>query len=590
MRLHSRLVVLNAVAIGVLTLLLSYFVSSSVKTGFETEIEDQLYRSAILAKDTMRLHSQRQDPSVLVRDIAQSLDARVTIIAPDGKVLGDSDVAPDAVDVLANHSDRPEVIQALHSGRGSDIRSSATLGMPFIYVAIKLDDGGVLRLAKPLSAVEALTSGVRRQLLLAMLAGLAVTIVFGYVVYVLVSRPLRRLAESSHSLAAGNLDRELPVAGDRDLTVLASSLNGMAGRVRLRVEDLENDKRRTEAIVGAMSAGVVVFDRDVRVAFTNEFIRNLLDVHGEFEGKIPMELVRNPDLETAVRNALRAGEASSVEFSTSTGKVLFARAAPVRSLSGQIERVVVVFHDLTEIRRTEKMRKDFVANVSHEFKTPLSSIRGYAETLLNSPPPDIETSQEFLGAIERNATLLQALVDDLLVLSQMETEAPVERRRFRINELIEEQVASRRHLLSERDLHIEVACPSTEVLADRHRLSRALSNLLDNAIHYNRPGGRIRITGRPAGGGFIVDVNDSGIGMRDEDLRRIFERFYRVEKSRTREAGGTGLGLAIAKHAIESQGGSISVASKLGAGSTFTVFLPNQRSATPSPSGGTVRP
>jgi len=575
-RLHSRLVALNAVAIGILTLLLTYFVGSSVKAGFETEIEEQLYRSAILGKSMMRLHPQRQDPEAIARDIAQSLDARVTIIAPDGRVLGDSDVAPDAISVLANHSDRPEVIQALHEGRGSDVRSSATLGTPFIYVAVKLDEGGVLRVAKPLSAVEALTSGVRKQLLLAMVAGLAVTCVFGYMVFALVSRPLRQLAEASHNLAAGNLERELPVAGDRDLAVVASSLNAMASSLRLRMEDLELDKRRIEAIVGAMSAGVVVFDRDARVEFTNEFIRKLLDVHGEFAGKIPMELVRNPSLEIAVRNALRAGEVSSVEFTTSTGKVLSARAAPVRMLSGQVERVVVVFHDLTEIRRTERMRKDFVANVSHEFKTPLSSIRGYAETLLNSPPADAETAQEFLDAIERNASLLQALVDDLLVLAQMETEVPVERRPLKISELVEEQVASRRHLLQDRGLHLEIACPSTEILADRLRLSRAFSNLLDNAIHYNRPGGRIRITGRPAGGGFILDVNDSGIGMRDEDLRRIFERFYRVEKSRTRDAGGTGLGLAIAKHAIESQGGTISVTSKLGAGSTFTIFLPNQ--------------
>jgi two-component system phosphate regulon sensor histidine kinase PhoR len=323
-----------------------------------------------------------------------------------------------------------------------------------------------------------------------------------------------------------------------------------------------------------MSAGIVVFDRDARVVLANESIRKLLDIHGDPAGKMPMELVRHPGTEMAVREALRGADVPAVDLTTGGGRVLSAKAAPVRSLSGQTELAVVVFHDLTEIRRTETMRKDFIANVSHEFKTPLTSIRGYAETLIDSAAHDPSHTREFLETIQRNATLLQSLVDDLLVLAQLESEPPVEKQPIVIRDLIEEQIRSRRHLLDDKQIRTVLECPPVEILADRGRLSRALSNLLDNAIHYNKTGGQIRITGRSTVAGFAVDIEDTGTGIPQGDLIRVFERFYRVEKSRTRESGGTGLGLAIAKHAVESQGGSVSVASKLGTGSTFTITLP----------------
>jgi two-component system phosphate regulon sensor histidine kinase PhoR len=254
---------------------------------------------------------------------------------------------------------------------------------------------------------------------------------------------------------------------------------------------------------------------------------------------------------------------------------LLAKAAPVRALNGAVELAVMVFHDLTEIRRTEKMRKDFVANVSHEFKTPLTSIRGYAETLINiEPGEDPGITREFLEAIARNSILLQALVDDLLVLANLESEQPVSKERFNMKELIEQQIQSKRHLLAASSLSMDFDCPPIEIEADRARLVRALSNLLDNAIHYNRHGGTVRISVSLAGRQLRIDVEDTGNGIAQGDLVRIFERFYRVDRSRTRDSGGTGLGLAIAKHAIESQSGTLTLTSKPGSGSTFTIRLP----------------
>jgi two-component system phosphate regulon sensor histidine kinase PhoR len=574
-RLHFRLLILNVGAIGILSLLLGSFLTSNLKSGLQSEIEDHLARSASLAKSYARGHALGSNPAELVQEISKTLNVRVTVIAPDGHVLGDSDVEGAGLTEMPNFGSRPEVIEALENRSGIAIEKDSTTGLSYVYAATALDDGTVLRLAQSLAAVETLEQSLRSELLFAIMSGLGISLGLGYLVYAVVSRPLRRLADASHQLAEGNLDYHMDLAGDPDLMVVSSSLNAMAKTLRREMEDLENDKRRTETIMASVSAGIVVFDREARVVFSNPFIKRLLDIHGEFTGRVPMELVRHPALETAVRDALKGEDVAPFDLTTSAGRALLAKAAPVRALSGQVELVVVVFHDLTEIRRAEKMRKDFIANVSHEFKTPLTSIRGYAETLLNSAPSDPNLSREFLEVIERNAALLQALVDDLLILARLESEAPIERQPLNVRSLVEQQIQSRRHLLEEKDIRVELQCPPVEILADRSRLTRAISNLLDNAIHYNRTGGQVRISARENSRGFALEISDTGVGIRQEDQVRIFERFYRVEKSRSRESGGTGLGLAIAKHAIESQGGAISVSSKLGSGSTFTIFLPD---------------
>ncbi len=583
LRLHSRLVALNVVAMGIVLLLLGYFLATSLRARFETEIEDQLFKSANLARTYIRMHTGSQDPVGLAVAISDSLQVGVTIIAADGRVLGDSGLTREAIAAVENHNDLPEVIQAREIGRGTSIRRSSPLAAPFIYVATIADDGSVIRLAMPFAAVETLIGGLRRQLLLAFLFAIAMALAFGYMVYAVVSRPLRRMADASHQLAAGNLNYQIPEAGDRDLGSMASSLNAMARSLKGKIEELQDDKKRTETIIATMSAGVVVFDREARVVLANQSIRQLLDIHGDPTGRLPMELVRHPSIDMAVHDALRGSVVPAIDVMTSTGRVLLAKGAPVRTSSGDVELVVMTFHDLTEVRRIERMRKDFIGNVSHEFKTPLTSIRGYAETLLNSLSNSKESdpglTREFLEAIERNSLLLQALVDDLLVLARLEAELPVERQPVKIRELVEEHVQARMPQLQERNISVEVECIATEIMADGSRLARAISNLLDNAIHYNRAGGTVRITGRMVSGAFALDIADSGTGIPQKDLARIFERFYRVDKSRSREAGGTGLGLAIARHAVESQGGSISVSSKVGTGSTFTIFLPAAISA-----------
>jgi len=412
------------------------------------------------------------------------------------------------------------------------------------------------------------------ELVLVVVAAIGLTLIFSYGVRVLVTGPLHEIADASRKLASGDLDQRLPITGDEEIAALGTSLNTMAQNLSRQFQELTNGKQRLEQILEAMGQGVLVLDRSGRVTLTNSSIRKILETERDLVGKTPLEIFRRPELEKAVREVAEGGSAQTLEISAGSGRILQANVAPVPSAAGGIESVVVVFHDLTDIRRTERMRRDFVANVSHEFKTPLTSIRGYAETLMSGAKDDPKIAADFLKTIERNAQHLEALVSDLLTLARLEAEVPSTKEHIPLRALIEEQIATRKNALRLQELTVLIECAPFEIQADRVRLSTALSNLIDNAMYYNRPGGRITVSAEVVGSTLKLAVIDTGHGIPSDELPRIFERFYRVDKARTRDSGGTGLGLSIVKHAIESQGGTISVSSLVGSGSTFTIRLP----------------
>jgi len=572
-RLHSRLVLWNLLIIGLISSILAYFLTFSLREHLEKQVEIQLLHESAVSAAYLANAAPAKSLDDQADELGRLLDVRVTLIAPYGNVLGDSEVSASQLSSLENHRLRPEVLQALQEGTGSAIRWSSTLNVEFIYVARRLDPY-FLRLAMPLSEVDALIRDLRSQLALAIFIAVGLTVVFGYVVRGLISRPLREIAAASKKLASGNLEQRLPITGDEEIAALGTSLNTMAQNLSAKIHELSDGKQRLELILEAMGQGVMVLDRSGRVSLTNSSILDVLGIDRELTGRTPLEVFRRPELENAVR-AVLAGEPGQVlEIIAGTGRVLQANVAPVRSVLGEVDSVVVVFHDLTDIRRTERMRRDFIANVSHEFKTPLTSIRGYAETLLSGAKDDPKIAPDFLRTIERNAEHLEALVSDLLTLARLEAEVPATREQVDVKSVIDEQISSRTSAITERDIRVTVACPPIEVQADRSRLSTALSNLIDNAIHYNKAGGEIRISAEMQNGTLNLSVADTGYGIPSEELPRIFERFYRVDKARARESGGTGLGLSIVKHAIESQGGAISVTSRIGAGSTFTIRLP----------------
>lgn len=412
------------------------------------------------------------------------------------------------------------------------------------------------------------------QLALVIVVAVTLTFTFGYGVRLTVARPLRRISVISRKLASGHLDQRLPITGDEEIAALGTSLNTMAQTLSEKIQALSDGKQQLELILGAMEQGVMVLDSEAKITLTNSSLRRVLGTDRDLSRRTPLEVLRRPELDDAVHAVLASGAPRVLQIDAGNNRSLQANVAPIASGGGHVDSVVVVFNDLTDIRRTERMRRDFVANVSHEFKTPLTSIRGYTETLLSGAKDDPKIAVDFLSTIERNAQHLETLVSDLLILAKLEAEVPAKREQFELKSLIDELLATRTKALHESKVHPSVECNHVQVLADRPRLATALSNLIDNAIHYNKPGGEIRISADLQAGMLRLAVADTGNGIPSEELPRIFERFYRVDKARSRESGGTGLGLSIVKHAIESQGGSISVTSRLGTGSTFTIHLP----------------
>jgi len=572
-RLHVRLLLWNLLLIVITLAVLDLILNSSLTWYLENQIEQQLRRDCTVAGAYLAREAAAGRSDDVVDELAEMLNVRVTLIAVDGRVLGDSELDGIALESVENHADRPEVLEAKRVGIGKSVRQSATVQKNFMYIAKRLD-AGVLRLAMPLTDVAVLIGELRFRLIIATVASLVLMLLFSYAVSLKLSRPIREIARAAKRMATGDLTHRLPSGGDDEIAALRAALNTMAENLSSKIHELSEGKQRLELILGAMGEGIMVLDRTGRIGLTNRSMLEILRSEEDLVGRSPQRVFRNEAFDRAVRKVLDNSQGSVVELTSESGRVLRAHITPVSNESGGLEGAVIVFHDLTDIRRIEKMRRDFVANVSHEFKTPLTSIRGYAETLLTRAGEDRALRKEFLNVIERNARQLETLVKDLLTLAKIESELVAKKEQVELRSIIGEELAGRQAALAQRGIGVSWDCPTFYVQADRALLVTAISNLLDNAINYNRPGGKIEIAGYLDNGrAFVLDITDTGIGIPAEELPRIFERFYRVDKARSRSSRSTGLGLAIAKHAIESQGGRVSVTSRVGVGSTFTIRL-----------------
>ncbi len=387
-----------------------------------------------------------------------------------------------------------------------------------------------------------------------------------------VREPLEELTRRARGARPGDT---LPsrIRGAPEIEALTEALGEWSEDVAAELGETAAARNHLESILEAMAEGVLVFDADARIVLGNPAAERLLDSPRGVEGKTCLEVFRDEALDRALRDAIEGRPVETVEFRTGAGRVVQASLAPIAGdAENGVETVVAVLHDLTDIRQAERIRSDFVANVSHEFKTPLTSIRGYAETIAAETPGDAH--KEFARIIERNARDLESLVNDMLDLARLEAEPPSALDTFDLSTVIHEQVSRYRSVPEAAAIAIEVDCPSIRIRADRERLGTALANLIDNAVRYNRPDGDVRVQASASESMVAIAVADSGYGIPHEGRSRIFERFFRLDRARTRQGGGTGLGLAIARHAVESQGGTLTVDSTIGSGSTFTIRLP----------------
>jgi two-component system phosphate regulon sensor histidine kinase PhoR len=510
---------------------------------------------------------------------------RITVIDISGKVLADSQEAPRQMD---NHSDRPEIIAAVKGGTGSEIRFSHTLGLNMMYVAIPLKDQSgimaVLRIAKPVSAINKQLKSIYYKILMGGLIIAAAAALLSLGISRKISRPLEELRKGADLFADGDLSHKLPVANCQEIDAVAKAMNQMAGEIDERIRTISCQRNEQKAVLSSMTEAVLAVDSEQRLITLNDSAAEIIGVdRSHAKGRTLQEIIRNPALQHFVTNSLAGNELIEDNITLQKEGVeyfLQARSNALRDEQGQKIGVLVVLNDITRLRRLEQVRQDFVANVSHELKTPITSIKGFVETLLEGAIKKPEEAKRFLDIIARQTDRMDAIIDDLLALSGIEQQAEkaeIELEDGCIKDMFEAAIELCRNKAHAKQIEIELRCADKSVATmNRPLLEQAIVNLLDNAIKYSPSGSQIEIAATQADEQISITVTDSGCGIDKELLDRIFERFFVVDKARSRRLGGTGLGLAIVKHIADAHNGSVTVESKIGSGSTFTLHLPHK--------------
>jgi two-component system, OmpR family, phosphate regulon sensor histidine kinase PhoR len=522
--------------------------------------------------------------------------ARVTVIDSAGTVLADSDHDPETME---NHFTRPEIQQAFAAGSGSSQRFSATVQRQLVYQAIRYQPPTgppvVIRVARPLASIDFSLTELRQRLLAASLVIFLIGLAASLVISRMFSARVERLTEFSKRVAQGDF-RALPGEDSRDeLAELGESLNETARHLESEIRLLSGERNRSSAILRSMVEGVAVIDAQERLVFCNRAFAEILNIDPRSsEGHPLIEAVRNSELTSLIRKALKGEEGLQSDIATGIvqQRSFSVTAAPVKALdlgagapavsppnatAGKPTGAVVVLHDVSELRRLERVRQDFVANVSHEFKTPLTAIQGFAETLIAGALEDPKNNRRFLEIMRDHAARLARLTDDLLKLARIEAgKLEVEFSPVGVIEFIERCAETALLKAGHKQITLEIDVPPAlpPVRGDASLLRDVVQNLLDNAIQYTPPGGHIRVSANAGSRETVITVTDTGIGIPLADQERIFERFYRVDAARSREAGGTGLGLSIAKHIVEAHGGRMWVESGVGQGSRFSFSIP----------------
>jgi len=526
----------------------------------------------------------------LADDLGDRANARVTIFDARERILGDSSLSLDEVEA-GRTDDRPEFRGALGGDETESARWSAVLKEQVTYRAAPVvRDGrieGVVRVAMPASQIAGTARGLERELLLVILIGVLVASLVCGVAGHLALRGVRALTLDAKRMADGDLTIQSPSKGNDEIADLGRSLEHLASGLRASMQELVGERDLLSSVLSTMREGVLILDRDGLVALINPALREMLFLGDDDVGKRPEHVIDDPRLVQLIdatrRSALHAdsareregGRQGEIETKGIRPRRLLARAEPLEVIGGD-GGLLVVFHDVTDLRRLETLRRDFVANASHELRTPVTSIRSAAETIASIPPSDPDARQRFLGVIERNAERLQRLVEDLLDLSKIESrELELHSDPVELRATAERAVA----LLGDRAsdartrLVVDIADGTPDVSADGRALEQVLENLLENSIKYC-PGATVKVTAEARSTGVVLVIADTGPGIEERHLARLFERFYRVDAGRSRALGGTGLGLAIVKHLVEAMGGGVEVESVVGKGTRFLVTLP----------------
>jgi two-component system phosphate regulon sensor histidine kinase PhoR len=569
-RIFFKLVFVFTLVIAASTLTLDVTVTQAWESSLRQQIEDNLrQKTAMFALRVSAAPLSSTDQRQVARAIAAASGARATIIDDHGQVLADSDAAPESME---NHARRPEFQAALAGQNGIDTRRSRTLGVDFLYVA-KPVPGGAVRLAVPLSAIAEANKKVWRSLLFASTLACFIAILLAAWASKSVSERLGRILEFAGKIAEGDFSARLDEDQNDEIGRVAIALDATARKLQTSFQEVEDSRNKLEAVLNSMQEPVIAISRDGRVQWANRRME-MLTPTGVRLGMPVVQTVRDPNFLTSVQEAAQHRKLVTARVNSFVpGRVFAATVAPMPSGG-----LVAVLHDLTEAESIETTRRDFIANVSHELRTPLTAIQGYAETLLDGVTSE-ETRRDFLEIIRKNSARMTRLTEDLLILARVESgEKKLKLLPVSAAELLHDATSYFQDHRAEPDMKLDVVNEALKMVsADRDAVFQVFSNLIDNACKYAAQGGRILIGAHDVEGFVQFYVRDFGPGIASEHLPRLFERFYRVDKARSRDSGGTGLGLSIAKHIMLAHGGIITVESELNHGCTFVFSIPEAR-------------
>jgi two-component system, OmpR family, phosphate regulon sensor histidine kinase PhoR len=550
---------------------------------YRQDIYGSLQQRAWVLENRMTLATDEKTVDPLCKQLSIKSGSRITVIHSSGRVLGDSLEDPTK---MANHADRPEVRLALAGKVGKAEHFSQTLREEMLYVAVPLQsDGkvvGVVRVAQSLGDLH----HTLRTIYLRLFALALITAGLSALVSLLLARhftlPLEVMREGLKRFAAGQLDHKIPLPETVELADVTRGMNEMAGQLRERIRTVEQQRNEQQAVLTSMREGVLALDAEDRILFLNESARRQLHIDLALgAGRTLQEAVRNTEVQrlaTATLQEHRDGEGEIVIRDGEQDRCLQIHTTALKSAENKVIGALLVLNDITRLRQLETVRRDFVANVSHELKTPITSVKGYVETLLDGGMHEPADLQRFLEIIGRQANRLSAIIDDLLLLSRLEENSKrvaFEKENRSIKETLETAAELCEMLARNKSIALEIQCDEAlNAFFNPTLLEQAVTNLVNNAIRYSKPSTSVQIGAEATAEGVVIRVRDQGAGISREHLPRLFERFYRVDKARSREMGGTGLGLSIVKHIMQVHRGRVEVESELGKGSVFELHLP----------------
>jgi len=566
-------------------LVITWYLSQLLPDFYHDQVADDLQARARLIEQQITAGLKASDYKAvdgMLRKLGPASSTRITVILPDGRVVADSDEDPATME---NHAARPEFKDALDKGMGRSLRFSDTLGMGMMYVAVPITERGqmlaVVRTSIPAGAMDKNLRHIYGEVTLSVVLVAVLAAGVSWAVSRTISRPIDQMKEIAQKFAAGQLDLRVAAVPQTELADLAEALNEMARQLRDRINTITGQRNELEAILSSMTEGVVAVDVGGHIVSINKAAALLFGIDPEqAQGRNIEEVIRNADVQEFIRGTLNEESPSQTEITLSGPQEQIVRldGASLTDSKGDRGGAVIVISDMTRMRRLEQVRRDFVANVSHELRTPITSIKGFVETLLEGAFTRPQEAERFLKIIAKHSDRLNAIVEDLLSLSSLEDGTQKRKIIFEkalIKPVLDSVIEMSTIKAEQKNIALELDCdPQIEAKINTVLLEQALLNLIDNAIKYSEPGKRVRIRAHRADGAIAISVQDDGCGIPKIHQDRIFERFYVVDKSRSRKLGGTGLGLAIVKHIAEVHGGHVRLESSPGAGSTFTIRLP----------------